>query len=295
MFSMKTEQLYPLMGFKFKSQGDFFAVSRIVFHRLLSKGIEDLIHYGYRFEKLETLDSGRVRVHFANGQSTEGDFVVGADGVKSAVRTHVLGNSFEPYTFGVDGIVGKVFLEDFEKPLAGVEFIRKGICMVTGTNGRAMFLAPQIYSQTSKIEINKLFAGVDGVTHEAQLRPNAAGGDLLLQGTGSKIALVDDARDYVFWAYLTAHPDEDVPTKSKEGLSTGTSQTELVDVVLKQMQTSSWASPLIDLVMKTDVNTVGYWPLRISPPVKDLSSLKPFNLTFVGDSIHASISFVGII
>ena len=272
---------------KFKSEGDYFGVSRIVLHRILNRGLEDIIHYGYRFEHFDTLESGRARVHFANGQMAEGDLVIAADGVNSAVRKQVLGESFEPSKIGVDAVVGKIFIEDFDNPFEGLEFMGKGVSVITGVNGRAMFFVPQIYSDTAKREINNLFCG-SGTTHEAQLRLNATGDDILLLGNGNPKALVDDARDFVLWAYLTAHSEEDIPAGSKEGIAT--SQRDLTDAVLKHMQRNNWASSLIDLVMKTDINTVGTWPLRTSPPIADLSQRKPYNLSFLGDSIHASIS-----
>ena len=287
---IKTEKLSPLMTMKWEFEGDYFPISRIVLHRLLATDLDAMIHYGYRFEKFETLDSGRIRVHFANGQSTEGDFLVGADGVHSAVRKQVFGDSVDPVKFGMDGVGGKIFLEDFEEPLKGVEFLEGGVCMVVGGNGRAMFLAPQIYDEKSKEEINKLFAGVEGVTHEAQLRPNVAGEEIMSVGTKDQKTLVDDARDYVFWAYLTTKSHEDFSGGVKGSVASGKSQKDLVDDVLKQMQKHHWNSDLIDMVMKTDINTVGFWPLRLSPEIKNFSQRKPSNLTFIGDSIHASTS-----
>ena len=69
IISIATEQLSTLLAVKFRSKQDHFSVSRIVLHRLLTTGIEDLIHYGHRYERMETLDSGKIRVYFANGSS----------------------------------------------------------------------------------------------------------------------------------------------------------------------------------------------------------------------------------
>jgi len=220
----------------------------------------------------------------------EGDLVVAADGIKSAVRKQFLPDTLSPYTFGVYGIVGKVFLDN-DAVLKDLEYLKRGVCMVSGTNGRSMFIAPQIYSDTAKFEIGKLFLGVDGVTHESQLAPNASGDDLLLLGGGDKKELVDDARDYIFYGFLTSH-SEDLPISSTRGFSIGTSQQDLLDATVSELRRSRWAPEMIDLIEKTDVNAVGYWPLHVSPAVADISQYKPYNLTFLGDSIHASMSFV---
>jgi hypothetical protein len=288
MFMMKTEKLKPLITMKWVFEKDYFPVSRIVLHRLLTTGLDDIIHYDHRFEKFEVLEAGRVRVHFSNGQLANGDFLVAADGVNSAVRKHIFGDTLEPYKFGMDGVGGKIFLEDFRDPLKGVEFIDTGICMAMSTNGRAMFLAPQIYTANAKEGIMELFKGVEGVTHESQLAPNIAGEAIMTAHPTDQKTLVDDARDYVFWAYLTIHSDQDFGGNVKGNLTSDKSQKDLVDDVLKQMQRHDWSSDLIDLVMKTDINTVGFWPLKVSPEITNLSERKPHNVTFVGDSIHAS-------
>lgn len=44
------------------------------------------VHWGKSFTHYEQLDDGRVRAHFADGTSAEGDILIGADGSKSRVR-----------------------------------------------------------------------------------------------------------------------------------------------------------------------------------------------------------------
>lgn len=291
--SFTTEQLVTLLAVKFRPQEeqDHFSVSRIVLHRFLSTGIEDLIHYSHRYERMETLDSGKVRVHFANGNSADGDILVAADGVNSAIRKQLLPEIFEPKKFGTAGIVGKVFIESPEE-MGDVGPLKSGVCIVTSTEGRGIFLAPQIYSPESKEKITKLFSGdIDGVTHEAQLSPNAAGESLLLIGGGDNKKLVDDARDYIFYGYVTKYPEQDLGI-GINGSIKDVSQHDLVDAVLKRMEGGNWSQSLVDLIKKTDVNTVGYWPLHMCPKITSLENHKPSNVTFLGDSIHASISLL---
>ncbi|OQV08965.1 FAD binding domain-containing protein [Cladophialophora immunda] len=44
------------------------------------------VHWGKSFTRYEHLDGGRVRAHFADSTSAEGDILIGADGSKSQVR-----------------------------------------------------------------------------------------------------------------------------------------------------------------------------------------------------------------
>jgi hypothetical protein len=298
LVSLATEQLSTLMAIKTQTTDDFFSISRIVLHRLLSTDIGDIIHYGYRYERVETLDTGGVRVHFANGHSADGDILVAADGINSGIRKQVFPEMFEPTQLGIAGIVAKVFLdtsEDISKTLHDVPQLKRGICVIGSTEGRGLFLASQIYSDDAKFEITKLFSDVQGVTHEAQLPFNATGENLLLIGGGDKKPLVDDARDYILCAYITKHVEDDLPSLSGVTSFSSLSQQDLLDSVVTQIQKRNWSRSLVELLKRTDVNTVGYWPLSVSPKVSDLSAHKQANITFVGDSIHTStsLSFFG--
>jgi len=292
---MTTEKLSTLMAMKFRPrkdffEGDFFAVSRIVLHRILTTGLDDIIHYGHRYETSETLDSGRVRVKFTNGEVVEGDILVAADGINSSIRKQLLPESLGPSKFGVTGIVGKVFLDSPEDIM--VDPVKRGIMVASSTGGRGMFVAPQTYSPEAKAKITELFAGVvDGVTHEEQLAPNVTGENnlILVGGDDGKKKLIDDARDYMFYGYLSKHLEEDLMLNGEESLK-DVSQKDLVKAVVKQLKETNWSPQLVEMVEKTEINTVGYWPLQVSPKITDLSTYTSSNITFLGDAIHASIS-----
>lgn len=65
-----------------------------------------------RFEKrlaaIEDRGDRPVTVHFTDGSTAEGDFVIGADGVHSAVRTHVAPDGPRPFDTGLLGFGGFV-------------------------------------------------------------------------------------------------------------------------------------------------------------------------------------------
>lgn len=59
---------------------------------LLAALPRECLHLGYEFEHLER-DKGKVRIHFKDGRVHEHDAVVGADGIRSRVRSELFGFS----------------------------------------------------------------------------------------------------------------------------------------------------------------------------------------------------------
>jgi 2-polyprenyl-6-methoxyphenol hydroxylase-like FAD-dependent oxidoreductase len=59
-----------------------------------------------RLVRIEDRADQPVVAHFADGTSAEGDFLIGADGVHSAVRTHVLPHGPTPFDTGLIGFGG---------------------------------------------------------------------------------------------------------------------------------------------------------------------------------------------
>lgn len=53
---------------------------------------QEICHFGHRVVALEELESGRIRLKFKDGTTAEADCVVGADGIHSVVRRHLLGD-----------------------------------------------------------------------------------------------------------------------------------------------------------------------------------------------------------
>jgi 2-polyprenyl-6-methoxyphenol hydroxylase-like FAD-dependent oxidoreductase len=61
-----------------------------------------------RLVRIEDRVDQPVVAHFADGTSAEGDFLIGADGVHSAVRTHVIPDGPKPFDTGLIGFAGFV-------------------------------------------------------------------------------------------------------------------------------------------------------------------------------------------
>jgi len=74
------------------------------------------LHFEKRLARIEDRADQPVVVHFTDGTSAEGDFVIGADGVHSAVRTHVIPDGPRPFDTGLigfGGFVPRALIEDF--------------------------------------------------------------------------------------------------------------------------------------------------------------------------------------
>jgi 2-polyprenyl-6-methoxyphenol hydroxylase-like FAD-dependent oxidoreductase len=61
-------------------------VHRPLLRAVLSTGLEDVIRFGMTFTRFERRADGRVLVRFADGATDVADVLVGADGIRSAVR-----------------------------------------------------------------------------------------------------------------------------------------------------------------------------------------------------------------
>ncbi|GLY87426.1 FAD-dependent oxidoreductase [Actinoallomurus iriomotensis] len=103
------------------------AVDRDSFRRALLTGLDDVVHFGRTVRAYQVTGSGRVRVEFAEGGGDEGDLLVGADGVGSAVRRRLLPDAVVN-DFGLRCVYGRMPLTG---PLSPEEFER-GLCWVSG-------------------------------------------------------------------------------------------------------------------------------------------------------------------
>jgi 2-polyprenyl-6-methoxyphenol hydroxylase-like FAD-dependent oxidoreductase len=72
-----------------------------------------------RLVRIEDRPDQAVVAHFADGSSAEGDFLIGADGVHSAVRAHVIPDGPKPFDTGLIGFGGFVPRSLIENTPAG--------------------------------------------------------------------------------------------------------------------------------------------------------------------------------
>jgi 2-polyprenyl-6-methoxyphenol hydroxylase-like FAD-dependent oxidoreductase len=111
----------------------------------------DRVHYGFQALGYETLE-GQCRVIFTGGRHIDGDVVVGCDGVDSALRRQLVGDS--PHFLGLSAITGDAALSLDDPLLTG------GYFMTLGDNGDSFFCYTQPggvhFSYTSHVEPSTL-------------------------------------------------------------------------------------------------------------------------------------------
>jgi 2-polyprenyl-6-methoxyphenol hydroxylase-like FAD-dependent oxidoreductase len=66
------------------------------------------VHFEKRLVGIEDRPDQPIVAHFADGSSADGDFLIGADGVHSAVRAHVVPDGPKPFDTGLIGFGGFV-------------------------------------------------------------------------------------------------------------------------------------------------------------------------------------------
>jgi 2-polyprenyl-6-methoxyphenol hydroxylase-like FAD-dependent oxidoreductase len=136
-----THQLDQVMAQIFPSIGDgITCVDRFTFRQGLLSGLGDTVHFGRTVAGFEVLPSGRVRVDFADGGSDEGDLLVGADGVGSAVRRQLLPHA-GVRDLGVRCLYGRMPLTEATDPLLPADFDR-GFSWAADDTGYGAGFAP---------------------------------------------------------------------------------------------------------------------------------------------------------
>lgn len=112
---------------------------------------DDSVRYGFQALGFETMDN-RIRVIFTGGRHTEGDVVMGCDGVGSALRRQLIDDA--PRFLGLSAITGDAALASENPLLSG------GYFMTLGDHGDSFFCYRQSggvhFSYTSPVEPSEL-------------------------------------------------------------------------------------------------------------------------------------------
>jgi 2-polyprenyl-6-methoxyphenol hydroxylase-like FAD-dependent oxidoreductase len=99
---------------------------------ILAKAEHDgiAVQFEKRLVRIEDRADRPIVAHFADGSSAEGDFLIGADGVHSAVRNHVIPDGPKPFDTGLvsfGGFVPRSILEAVDtKPRLAMTFGQSG-------------------------------------------------------------------------------------------------------------------------------------------------------------------------
>ena len=81
-------------------------VDRATLRQILLTGLDSVVTFDQQLVRYETSDAG-VLLHFADGSRVEGDVLVGADGIRSAVRAQ-RSPALQTVSSGVGAIYGRV-------------------------------------------------------------------------------------------------------------------------------------------------------------------------------------------
>lgn len=273
-----TEQMKPLLALDFAepervarstvaqdtaandSVAQHRSVSRITLRRVLLCGLEHAVHFGKSFVRYQELPTGRVRAHFEDGSTAEGDVLVAADGGGSRVRRQFLPHA-ERIDTGIVGIAGKVFLDAQSRARMAPD-LQNRLTLVAGMGGYSFFVAPQ--------EIDGVAAAGFGGNDD----PATAGGHF------------DNTRSYLMWAFgarrekLGLGPDAELLAGEP-----------LRGVALRAMAARSWDERLQTLVRLADVDTINAIAIRTSRPIAAWPTRR---VTLIGDAIHAMTPYQGI-
>jgi 2-polyprenyl-6-methoxyphenol hydroxylase-like FAD-dependent oxidoreductase len=85
------------------------AIARSILHQILVDEVEQQgirVEYQKRLKNITETNSKRVIAQFEDGTTAEGDFLIGADGLRSRTRDILLPNSPKPFYTGMLGIGG---------------------------------------------------------------------------------------------------------------------------------------------------------------------------------------------
>jgi 2-polyprenyl-6-methoxyphenol hydroxylase-like FAD-dependent oxidoreductase len=137
-----THQLAQVMTQTFPGMTDdeITNVDRNTFRRGLLTDVADAVHLGRTVTGYRITGSGRVRVEFAEGGTDEGDLLVGADGVGSAVRRQLLPQA-TVRDLGVRCIYGRMTITETTDALIP-QVLRHGLSWVSDETGYGAGFAP---------------------------------------------------------------------------------------------------------------------------------------------------------
>lgn len=133
-----THRLTEVMTQTFPVTDDLIThVDRNTFRHSLLTGLDDVVHFGHTVAGYRTTADGRVRLDFAEGGGDEGDLLVGADGVGSVVRRHLLPHA-AVRDLGLRCVYGRMPVGEAPLP----EPFDRGFCWVAGEHRCGAAFAP---------------------------------------------------------------------------------------------------------------------------------------------------------
>lgn len=239
-----------------------YSASRSRLRQVLLTGLDEVVHFDRVFSRYEVLTDGRVRAHFEDGRTADGDVLVGADGGNSRVRRQLLPGA-QPVDTGIRALGGKVVLDKRTRAELPSSLLQ-GPTLVRAPGARAMFLAVQ-----ELIGPNGRADSGDG-----------AGNDRLPVAS----LPFDDNQSYLMWGLSGRGADSGLPSHPGQ-----MANDDLRDLALRVC--SDWHPDFSRMIRMTDPATIGVLAIRTSLPVKPWPTGR---VTLIGDAIHSMTPYRGI-
>lgn len=258
-FNMLTEQLGEVLTLEIPVQDDPIesekSVSRMTLRQILMTGLEDVITFGKEFTHFERHTDGTVTAHFADGSSSTGDLLVGADGAGSRVRKQYLPQAHQEDT-GIIAIAGKLPITEESGSLVPPR-VFKGISMIQAPKGYFCILHVMEFKWDRSGKIKNGIGDTDA--------------ELIKVWPGLQF---DNTRDYINWGFSATADKFPADVMQRRG-------DDLARLV-KDM-TPDWHPNLRRLFELTDPSTC--FPVNIKTSLP-LNPWPASNVTLIGDSIH---------
>ncbi|RRQ88615.1 FAD-dependent oxidoreductase [Streptomyces griseofuscus] len=224
------------------------AVDRVTLRRILLAGLNEAVHFGKDFERLEQTSDGRVTAYFADGSEATGDVLVAADGTNSRVRAQVRPWDV-PHDLGIRTIFSRIPRR--EAIAAGLpEALRDRFSYVIGTDGHHLGLMPMLFREPPS-------------RAAARLWPSAG---------------LEDSDDYYMSVFNVHQADLGLGDEEFFAMS----GEELCELVIER--TRAWHPDLREIFRFADPSTAFAVALRATRPVETWDTCPVVPL---GDAVHA--------
>ena len=228
-------------------------VNRATLRQLLLTGLDDCVHFGKKLTHYDADENG-VTAYFEDGTKVTGDVLVGADGIRSAVRKQRLPLA-KTHDSGIRAIYGRIPMVD------AVNLVTEQVCSDTFTvalDSRKLFLGlgPVVFPTRPELAASQMFPLV-------RLRPQD---DYL-------VCIIGGRKE------LFGHEDSQLSAMSSAELQ-----------MLSLGVTKEWPEATRAILRAADATSFFFVEMHTSVPC-DLS--KPENVTLLGDAIHAMTPTLG--
>ncbi|HEV2471357.1 MAG TPA: NAD(P)/FAD-dependent oxidoreductase [Chthonomonadales bacterium] len=237
------------------------SASRITLRRILLEGMGENVHFGKRMVSYSAESGTRIKAEFEDGRAAEGDLLVGADGVHSAVREQLV-PGWGPVDTGVVALGGTLPLSDEVAALLPPQAM-KGPIIVMARAPVSLFMAVWKREESKQALLDERLA---------EATPACLTEDTAAQGESNYLVMG--------FGLLEAH----CPRARSD--SAGSETRDQIGRLV-----TSWHPHLRKLIEMLDYEDMEPRPVRTSRPVTQWETGR---VTLLGDAIHSMTPYRGI-